>query len=97
MERLDHVLAEHVLLLVTRQLENPAPQREHPALRVADDEARARRRVVIVEELEQEAESAVPALRRPAGEAVHAVDVDGALLAVGADEPGHAGDGSRAD
>ncbi len=58
-ESIDHVTSEQVVLAKARELEDALPGRENPALRVADDEPGARRRVVVVEELEEEAETAV--------------------------------------
>src|SRR3982750_1661168 len=57
-EALDDVRPEQVLFAVPRQLEDPAAACENPRLRVADDEACVRRRVVVVHQLEQEAEAA---------------------------------------
>src|SRR6266508_6386625 len=96
LEGVHHLLAENVLLLVAAELEHPASKREYAPLGVADDEPRCRRRVVVVHELEEKAEAAVAAGHCLFGEALDSVEVDGALLAVGADEPGHPGDGSQA-
>jgi hypothetical protein len=52
-ERLDHVLAENVLLSIASELEDAAPESQDPALRVADHEACARCGVVVVQELEE--------------------------------------------
>ena len=62
---------------------------------VADDEPGAWRRVVVVDELEQKAEPAAPARRRLRREALDAVEVDRAVLAVGTDEPGQRPDRSH--
>ena len=56
--------------------EDAAADGEDARLRIADDEAGARRGVVVVHQLEQEAEAAVAALRSLLGEAFDAVDVD---------------------
>src|SRR5207237_10459455 len=71
------------------QLEDAAPGREDPTLLVADDEARVRRRVVVVHQLEEEAEAAVVARDRHVVELLAPVVVDRALLAVRAAEEGH--------
>ena len=84
------VPSHQVALLEARQLEHAAPGREHPRVAVADDEARRGSRIVVLEQLEDEAESAAPALQRVrAGEPLEAVDVDRAVLAVRADVDGH--------
>ena len=84
------VAPHQVALLEARQLEHAAPGREHPRVAVADDEAGRGGRVVVLEQLEDEAESAAPALQRVgAREPLEAVDVDRAVLAVRADVDGH--------
>src|SRR5207244_13073765 len=89
-KNLGHAPAEEVLLPVARQLEDAVAGCEHSRLLVADDEARVRAGVVVVEQLEEEAEAAVVARRRIGAEAFSGVDVDRPLLAIGADVGGHA-------
>src|SRR5207237_2679421 len=86
---LDDVAAEQVGLGVAGQLEDAAPGREDPPLLVADEEARVRRRVVVVHQLEEEAEAAVVTCDRHVVELPAPAVVDRALLAVRADEEGH--------
>src|SRR6266540_2428988 len=86
----DELLAHQVALAVPGQLEDAAAEREHAAFPVAHHEARRGRRVVVVHQLEEEPEAAAVAADRLAVEqALEAVGVDGALLAVRADEVGH--------
>ena len=85
----DDVGADEIRLRPARELEDAAADGEDPALLVADDEAGGRRRVVVVLQLEQEAEAALVACDGLVVEALLAVDVDRALLAVRADEEGH--------
>ena len=92
-ERLDDVAAHQVGLGEAGQLEDAAADREHAAVAVGDDEARVGRRVVVVEQLEEEAEAAVPARRRLVRESLLRVDVERALLAPRADEVRHGGPG----
>src|SRR5207302_9149962 len=78
-------------LVEAGQLEDTAAGREDATVGVADDHAGAGRRVVVVHQLEQEAEAAaVAADRRRVGQALAPVVVDRAVLAVRADEVGHA-------
>ena len=56
---------DEIGVAVARQLEDAASRREHARLAVADDEPGLGRRVVVLEQLEEEAEPAAPALRRP--------------------------------
>src|SRR5688572_7437565 len=88
-ECVDHVLAHQLALAVSRELENAAAGCEDAPGAVAGYEARVRGGVVVVEELEEEAEAATLARDRMAEEALPAVVVDGAVLAVRADEEGH--------
>src|SRR5581483_9469213 len=88
-EGADDVGAEHVLLAPAAQLEDAAAEGEDPALLVARDEAGRRRRVVVVHQLEEEPEPAAVAGDRFVVEALEPVGVDGALLAVRADEVRH--------
>src|SRR5207253_6442842 len=61
-ERDGDVATEQVSVPEARQLEDATSCREHPSVRVAHDEPGRRCRVVVLEELEQEAESALAAL-----------------------------------
>ena len=60
-EARDQVGAEQVALVPAGQLEDAAPDREDARALVGDDEARAGRGVVVVDQLEEEAEAAVAA------------------------------------
>src|SRR4051812_15926290 len=88
-ERLDHLAADQILFAVAGELEDVAAAGEHAGLVVADQEAGARRRVVVLEQLEEEAEPAAVARDRLLGQALAAVVVDRAVLAVRADEVRH--------
>jgi len=88
-ERLDHVAPHQLLLAEAGELEHVPPAREDARVAVADDEARAGRRVVVLEQLEQEPEPAALARDRLLAQALAPVVVDRALLAVGADEVRH--------
>ena len=92
-ERLDDVATDEIGVAVPGQLEDAAPGREDARVAVADDEAGLGRRVVVLEQLEEKPERAAPALDGLHREPVVAVEVDRALLAVGADEERHAGAG----
>ena len=83
------VASDQVGLAKAGELEDAAPDGEHPGLAVADDEAGGGGGVVVLEQLEEKAEAAAAALGRIPREAVVAVDVDRALAAVGADEDRH--------
>src|SRR2546423_5836107 len=85
----DHVCAEHLLLAPAAQLEDAAADCEDAALLVARDEAGRRCRVVVVHQLEKEAEPAVVAGDGFVEHPFLAVDVDRPLLAVRADEVRH--------
>ncbi len=85
----DEVSTEQVDVAKARQLEDPSACGEDAGLRVAHDEAGGRRRVVVLEQLEQEPEAAAPTLRGLRREPVEPVGVDGALTAVRADEDRH--------
>ena len=89
MERIAHVTADQVGLPEAGQLEHPAADRKHAGVAVADDEPCRRRRVIVLEELEEEAEAAVATLGDVRREPLVPVDVDGSLTAVRADEDGH--------
>ena len=94
-ERVHEVTAEHVALAVAGQLEDAAPDGDHPPRVVGHDEARIRAGVVVLHQLEQETETAAPARHRVLGHSLETVVVDRALLAVRADEVRHAAtDGS---
>jgi hypothetical protein len=80
---------EQVGLAVTGQLEDAAADGEHSRLLVADDETCCRRGVVVLQQLEQEAESAASARGRVLREALARIVVDRALFAVGTDEERH--------
>jgi hypothetical protein len=95
LERVDEVTSHQVGLGKPGQLEDAASDREHAAVLVGDDHARVGRWVVVVEELEQEPEAAVPAGGRLRREALARVDVERALLALGTDVVRHAGQGSH--
>ncbi len=81
-----HALADHLFLLEAGQLEGASPAADHAALAVADEERGVRRRVVVVEQLEEEREAALraaafgsrvkPTLRSTLGRAVAAVGAD---------------------
>ena len=92
-ERLDDLAADEVGVAVPGQLEDAAPGGEDARVAVADDEAGLGRRVVVLEQLVEEPERAAPALDGLRREPVVPVEVDRALLAVGADEERHAGAG----
>src|SRR5204863_9975052 len=68
------------------QLEGAAAAADDPALGVADEERCVGRGVVVVEELEEEAEAALRATLGLAAEAGGAVALRGAVAAVRADE-----------
>ena len=91
LQRLDDVAAHQVGLGEAGQLEDAAADREHAPLLVGDDETRVGRGVVVVEQLEEEAEAAVPAGGRLRREALAGVDVERALLAPWADVVRHGG------
>src|SRR5205807_8748005 len=88
-EAIDQVGAQQLLLAVAHELEDASTRREDPSLLVADDEPGVRRRVVVVHQLEQEAEPAALARDGNVVDLLQPVVIDGALLAVRADEVGH--------
>ena len=88
-EALHQLVAEHVLLPVARELEHTPADRDHASIAVADNEARVRPRVVVLEQLEQEAEATARAADRLVGQPLPAILVDHSTLAVRADERGH--------
>src|SRR4051794_27803759 len=89
-EALDDVAAEQILLREARELEHAATGRDDPSLLVADHEAGARRRVVVVHQLEEEAEATPLARDGHVVDLLQPVVVDRPLLAVRADEVRHA-------
>ena len=90
-QRIDDVAPHQVGLGETGQLEDAAADREHAALLVGDEQAGVGRRVVVVEQLEEEPEPAVPAGGRLHREAFARIDVERALLALRADVVRHEG------
>ena len=88
-QRRRDVAADQVGLAEAGQLEDPAPDREHTPVPVADDEPGGGGGVVVLEQLEEEAEAAAPARGRVAREPLGAVDVDRPLAAVRADVDRH--------
>src|SRR5262249_32290955 len=91
LQRLDDVTAHQVGLRETSELEDAPARREHAPVTVGDDKARVGSGVVVVEQLEEEAEAAVAARRGLLRKALLRVDVDRALLAAWADEVRHGG------
>src|SRR5581483_7826308 len=89
-ERVDEVVAHQLTLAPAGQLEHATSGGEDAASLVADDEPRVRARVVVVHQLEQEAEAAPSASHRLRRHPLEAVDVDRAVLAVRADVERHA-------
>ena len=57
-ERLINIASHQLLLAEAGELEHVPPARDDAGVPVTDDETRARRRVVVLEQLEQEAEPA---------------------------------------
>ena len=90
-QRIDDVASHQVRLGEAGQLEDAPADREHAALLVGDEQAGVGRRVVVVEQLEEEPEPAVPAGGRLHGEALACVDVERALLALRTDVVRHEG------
>src|SRR5579872_5967554 len=88
-ERRHQVGADEIRLRPARELEHPATEREYASLLVGDDKARPRGGVVVLLQLEEEAEAAVVAGDRLVVKAFQAVGVDRPLLAVRADEVRH--------
>ena len=74
-EHLLDALADHLLLLEARERERVLAAADHAALAVAHEERRVGRRVVVVEQLEQEREAALRAALGLAGEADVAVEL----------------------
>ncbi len=81
--------ADQILFPEAGELEDAAPTRDDPRFPVADDQAGIRRGVVVVHQFEKEGEAAALTGDRDVVELLEPVVVDGALLAVRADEEGH--------
>src|SRR5947209_14428657 len=94
-QALDDVTAEQVGLGVAGQLEHSTSGGDDATLLVTDDEARVRRGVVVVHQLEQEPEAAALACDRDVVDLLQPVVVDGSLLAVGTDEERHTTNGTE--
>ena len=88
-EDLLHVAPHRVGVPEPGELPDPAPDADHAGVPVQDHERRVRRGVVVVEQLEQEAEPAPLAAAWTVAEAGGAVGRDAAVAAVGADEVRH--------
>src|SRR5438093_10485663 len=84
-EAVDGVRPEQLLLAKAGELEDATPAREDPAFAVADDEPSVGRRVVVVHQLEEEAEATALAGDRDVVQLLYPVVVDRALLAIRAD------------
>ena len=85
-QHLLHALADHRFLLQAGEGEGVLAAADHATLVVAHEEGRVGRRVVVVEQLEQEGEAALGAALRLAREADVAIELARAVTAVGADE-----------
>ncbi len=85
-ERLRDRPADHRFLLQAGEREGVLAAADHPPLAVAHEERGVRRGVVVVEQFEEEGKPALGAALRLAGEAEVAVELAGAVAAVGADE-----------
>src|SRR3954464_14458665 len=81
--------ADDPLGVEARELARATAGADQPALLVGDEERGVRRRVVVVEQLEQEAEAAVRAAARAVAKACGPLGGDAAVPAVGADEVSH--------
>jgi len=88
-ERLCDVAPDEVGVAISGELEHATAGCQHALVTVPDDEARLRGGVVVLEQREQEAERSAAALNGLHREPVIAVEVEGPLLAVGADEERH--------
>src|SRR6185503_15224929 len=88
-ESLSDTSTEKLWLAIAGQLENALADGDDAPLLVADDEPRSRGRVVVVEELEEEAEAAVGAAHGLVRQILPAVVVDRPPSAVRADEVRH--------
>ena len=75
-EPLNQVRAEQLLLLVARELEDPAAAGDDPPVLVADHERGVRRGVVVVHQLEQKPEAAALAGDRHVVDLLEPVVVD---------------------
>ena len=82
-ECFDDVLAHQIGISVAGQLEDATARREDATVLVAGNEAGVRRRVVVVEQLEEEPEPAPFARDGLLQDALSAIVVDRAILAVG--------------
>src|SRR4051812_23962022 len=82
--------ADDVRVAEAGELAGASAGADQAALLVADEERRVGGRVVVVEQLEDEAEAALRAAARAVAEAGRALAGDAAVTAVGADEVGHA-------
>src|SRR5207247_2860749 len=89
-ERLDDVAAHQLLLTKAGELEHVTAAGEHARVPVADDEPGPGRRVVVLEQLEEEAEAAALARDGLVGQPLAPVVVDRTSLAVRTDEVRHA-------
>src|SRR4051812_43628498 len=85
-QHLADVAADDALVVEARQLERAAATADHAALLVTDEEGGVRGGVVVVEQLEEEAEAALRAALRLAGEAGGAIALGTAIAAAGTDE-----------
>jgi hypothetical protein len=90
-ENVLHLAADDLLVGEPGELARAAAAADHAALLIADEERGVRGGVIVVQELEEEAEAALGAALRLVAEPRGAVGLGGALTAVGADEEmGHA-------
>src|SRR5436305_912984 len=81
--------ANHILVGKSSQLEAATPGIDHPRLLVADEEGGVRRRVVVVQQLEDKAEAALGAALGARAEARGSLRADLPVAAVGANEERH--------
>src|SRR4051812_42489436 len=80
---------DHVVVAEAGELARATAGADEPRLLVADEERGVGRRVVVVEQLEDEAEAALRAAASAVPETGRALARDAAVAAVGADEVGH--------
>src|ERR1022692_2360312 len=85
-ELLRERLTDDLLLLIAGQLERSPAAADHATLAVGHEERRVRRRVVVVEQLEEKREAAVRAAPIFTAKRLIAVRCERAVAAVGADE-----------
>src|SRR4051794_32863646 len=90
LKRIDDVAPHQVRLWESRQLEDASPDRQHAALLVGHEHPGVRRRVVVVEDLEEEPEPAPAAGGRLLGGALARGDVERTLLSFWAKVVRHA-------